>query len=150
MEDFHAPQSKIHVIARAILLQGEKVILCRVKGEEKFFLPGGHVENGETIKQALVRELEEEIGSYEYRLSAFAGVCEGTFSREKGVLQQEVNILFEIHMPEGEISSKEGHIEFICIDRTILNECEIMPTGIKEGVLEWLDRKVPFFKEFQE
>ena len=150
MQNFHAPQSRIHVIARAILLQDDKIVLCRVKGEEKFFLPGGHVENGETIKQALLRELEEEIGSYDYQLIAFAGVCEGIFSGEKDALQQEVNLLFEVHMSGGQIISKEDHIEFISMDRAALEECEIMPTGIKEGMLEWLDHKMPFFREFQE
>lgn len=150
MQNFHTPKSQIHVIARAILLQGEKIVLCRVKGEEKFFLPGGHVENGETVKRALLRELDEEVGSYNYQLGAFAGVCEGIFSNEKDTLQQEVNLLFEVHMSEGQIVSKEDHIEFISMDKAALDECEIMPTGIKEGILEWLDRNAPFFREFQE
>lgn len=149
MQSFQAPQSKIHVITRAILIQEEQIVLCRAKGREKFFLPGGHVENGETVKQALLRELEEELGSHEYRLGAFAGVCEGIFPTEKGIFQQEVNLLFEVHIPKGKILSKESHIEFICIDKTALGKYDVMPLGIKEGMIEWMSNEVPFFREFQ-
>ncbi len=150
MKNFRAPQSQIHVIARAILFQEENIVLCRVKGEEKFFLPGGHVENGETVKQALLRELQEEIGVYEYQIGTLAGVCEGIFSSEENTFQQEVNLLFEVHMPEGKIGSREDHIEFIHIDKASIGKHDIMPHGIKEGIIEWLGRRAPFFREFQD
>ncbi|MEI8103685.1 MAG: hypothetical protein WCG84_02135 [Candidatus Moraniibacteriota bacterium] len=46
MQTFFVLQSKIHPIVRAILLQGDKMVLCRAKGNARFFLPGGHIENG--------------------------------------------------------------------------------------------------------
>ncbi len=56
---FQEPKSHIHLIARGLLLRGDSIILCRVKGAELFFLPGGHIEDGESAKVALLRELCE-------------------------------------------------------------------------------------------
>lgn len=148
MKKFHVPKSKIHVIARAILFQGDDIVLCRPKGKKWLFLPGGHVENGETVRQALVRELEEEIGSHDYQLGSFAGVCEGIFSRGNDILQQEVNFLFEVHMPEGEINSNESHIEFIPANIAALKNYDIMPAGTRELLINWIDRKSICFNEF--
>ena len=151
MKKFNAPESSIHVLVRALLLQGEQIVLCRAKGEEWFFLPGGHVENGEMTRTALLRELGEEIGSYDYTIGDFAGFCEGYFPCKDDLFQHEINIVFEVRVPAGEpIQSKEDHIEFVCVERGALKECVILPNRMKEGIIEWLDRKAPFAKEFQE
>ncbi len=55
------------VIANALLLQGGKVLLARRSPARKAYpdlwsFPGGHVEPGETLEEALVREASEEIG----------------------------------------------------------------------------------------
>jgi ADP-ribose pyrophosphatase YjhB (NUDIX family) len=50
--------------ARAIIIEGDKIlVMYRNKyGSEYFTLVGGRVNDGETIEQALVRELKEETG----------------------------------------------------------------------------------------
>lgn len=40
----------------------KKVLLAQAIGEKNTFLPGGHIEFGESAKDALVREIEEELG----------------------------------------------------------------------------------------
>ena len=52
----------IEVIARGVCVQEGKILLCRAKGGATTYLPGGHVEFGETGRQALVREVKEEMG----------------------------------------------------------------------------------------
>ena len=46
--------------AAGIIIRDQKLLVERSKGKEFFVSPGGKLENGETPKQALVRELMEE------------------------------------------------------------------------------------------
>lgn len=145
---FQGPKSHIHLIARGLLFQEDNVILCRVKNAEWFFLPGGHIEDGESAKVALLRELREEIGDGNYNSASFIGVCENIFSLEKNVFQHEMNIVFVIDVPKSvELKTKEDHIEFISVSKNDLKTYKILPISLKAGVIEWLHSSNPFFKE---
>jgi ADP-ribose pyrophosphatase YjhB (NUDIX family) len=48
-------------VASAIIFEQGRVAIMRVRrnGSERFFLPGGGIEDGETAEQALLREIVE-------------------------------------------------------------------------------------------
>jgi 8-oxo-dGTP pyrophosphatase MutT (NUDIX family) len=48
--------------ARAIITQGQYMLVCQGMREAFLHLAGGHIEEGETPETALRRELQEEIG----------------------------------------------------------------------------------------
>jgi 8-oxo-dGTP pyrophosphatase MutT (NUDIX family) len=145
---YQAPESHIHNIARCLLVHGEEVILCRVKNEKWFFLPGGHIEDGESARTTLLRELREELGNNEYKITSFVGVCESIFLLEEGVSQHEIDIVFKVDVPSGfKINTTEEHIEFVSVKKKDLKDFKILPTTLKEGLLEWLENEKPFFKE---
>jgi len=52
----------IEFIARAVIRKDGEILLAHKRGESNTFLPGGHVESGEYAKDALSRELAEELG----------------------------------------------------------------------------------------
>ena len=54
----------VEVVGSAIIEDGEgKILLVRSpKWHDKWLMPGGHIEPGEKIKQALLREAQEEVG----------------------------------------------------------------------------------------
>ena len=145
---YRGPESHIHLIARGLLLRGENVILCRAKGADWFFLPGGHIEDGEPSKIALARELHEEISGGEYSVSSFLGACENIFLLEEGVLQHEMNIVFAVDVTgDVEPKAKEDHIEFVAIPKSTLKDQKILPTAIKAGIISWIGNGQLFFNE---
>lgn len=58
-----------------IFIKDNKVLLARVRGYSNTFLPGGHIEFGESAKDALKREIEEELG-VSCAVGSFLGVVE--------------------------------------------------------------------------
>lgn len=148
MTKFQGPNSRIHLIARGFLVHGEEIILCRVKDAKWFFLPGGHIEDGESARVALSRELQEEIGANDYKITSFIGICENIFPLEENILQHEINIIFKVDVPhELKVDTKEDHIEFVSIAKKNLKDYKILPAPLKDGLIEWLDKEKSFFKE---
>lgn len=150
MKNFIASQSHIHIIARGLLVRKDMVVLCRVKGSQSFFLPGGHVENGESARTALARELSEEIGVGDYRIFDFLGVCENIFLLKEDILQHEINLVFNVEVPDNfSVHSQEDHIEFVSVRKQELRGCKILPVSMKDGILEWLENGKQFFKDIK-
>lgn len=148
MTKFQGPNSHIHLITRGFLVHGEEIILCRVKDAKWFFLPGGHIEDGESARVALSRELQEEIGVSDYKITSFIGICENIFPLEEGILQHEINIVFKVDVPhELKVDTKEDHIEFVSIAKKNLKDYKILPAPLKDGLIEWLNNEKPFLKE---
>ena len=51
---------KFEVVA-GIIQRGNKVLMCRSRGCEHYYLPGGKINLGESLEEALIRECKEEI-----------------------------------------------------------------------------------------
>lgn len=134
--------SSIEVIARAIITDesGEKMLFCSPKNEEYFYLPGGHVEFGETAVSALVRELYEETeadtSSAEFR---FAGAHENIFT-EDDEPHHEVNLYFEVSdvfSGEAEIVSAEDDLSFKWIPLENIVEFPVLPPELGPALSRW-------------
>ena len=53
---------KVIETANWILRDGENILSVRSHGRDRFYLPGGKVDPGETARQAVQREIAEELG----------------------------------------------------------------------------------------
>ena len=100
----------IETIARGVCVVEGKILLCKAKGGKTTYLPGGHIEFGETGRQALVREIKEELG-LDSSTGAFLGVVENSFLQH-GAPHSEINLVYELSLPKGGIKAQEDWIEF--------------------------------------
>lgn len=57
----------VRIAARAIVLKGDKILMLYTERYNDYTLPGGGVDQGEDIKQGLIRELQEETGAKNIR-----------------------------------------------------------------------------------
>ena len=118
----------IEVIARGVCVQDGKILLCRAKGGATTYLPGGHIEFGETGRQALVREVKEELG-VDAETGAFLGVVENTFNQH-GKPHAEINLVYELKLPmTTSAQAQEDWIEFEWRDRAHLDD--LLPAAFR-------------------
>ena len=119
----------IETIARGVCVRDGKLLLCRAKGGNYTYLPGGHIELGETGRQALVREVREELG-VSSEAGAFLGVVESSFLQH-GKPHSEINLVYELDIGLEEVSSREDWIEFEWCILEELDEANLLPAAFR-------------------
>ena len=129
----------IETIARGVCVRDGKLLLCRAKSGSSTYLPGGHIEFGETGRQALVREVKEELG-VESSTGAFLGVVENAFLQH-GKPHAEINLVYELKLGTGDrgmgngelptLQSQEDWIEFEWCDLNRLAEANLLPPAFR-------------------
>lgn len=88
------------IIARAVIRHEDQILLARQRTKSWWFLPGGHVEPGERVEAALVREVAEELGT-DAKIAGFIGLVEHSYV-EDGVTHHELNLVFEVSLVNNE------------------------------------------------
>jgi 8-oxo-dGTP pyrophosphatase MutT (NUDIX family) len=129
----------IETIARGICVRNGKILLCRAKGGSSTYLPGGHIEFGETGREALVREIKEELG-VDSRAGRFLGALENSFLQH-GKRHAEINLVYELIVEEGvadEPAAVEDWIEFEWVPLDGLDGANLLPTAFRVSS-QWPD-----------
>jgi len=151
----------IECIARAIIEEDGKFLLCRgrnISGLEpefansNWFFPGGHIEEGESAPEALMRELVEELGE-ESEVVRFLGASENKFEKD-GRAVHEINLVFEVALSNQQIrgsainlicKSQEDHLEFAWLARDELRDAIVLPASLRDAVLAMDGNLKPFW-----
>ena len=108
-------EQHIETIARGVCVKGGKVLLCLPKDRSYSYLPGGHIEFGETGREALVREIKEETG-LDATAGELLGVVESSFV-QKGERHCEINLIYEMSLRGSRSSRGLRSLEdWICFD----------------------------------
>jgi 8-oxo-dGTP diphosphatase len=122
----------IEFIARGVLIDSSRILLCRNIAGGYYYLPGGHVEHGEPAAAALRRELQEE-GAIAATIGPCLLVHESSFEA-RGRKYHEINVVFHVERFEPEakaIASVEPDISLDWIDLASVVDLDVRPDAIK-------------------
>ena len=119
----------IEIVVRGVCISNGHLLVCRNITRGNIYLPGGHVEWGETSPQALVREWHEELA------------CPCTPTRFLGILEQryadtcELGLYFFCDCPSLDSSrlilSSEPHIAFDWLPLDELPSSSLLPAPLR-------------------
>ena len=133
------PDTTIRNAARALIIRDDRILLLRkhdaVKGE-RFALPGGAQELGETLQQALNRECREEIGT---DVTILDLVHVADYFKPRATVppstRQLVEFLFSCEVP-GNYRAHNGHrpdkhqIEVVWTPLNVLPDIPLLPLSL--------------------
>ena len=138
-------KNEFEIIVRGLVMKRGRILVCKSEGRDYFFLPGGHVEFGENMRKALLREFKEELGIKPQK-TRFIGNVENIF-HQRGRLNHEINFIFlcEINEDEDDVTPKEDHLSFRWFLPHDLIEEKFVPPALRNAILKWLSDKKPFF-----
>ena len=145
--------------AVAIISYDDKILFQKRKKDEFWALPGGKIRLGETTKDAITRELKEELGLVNFNVSDVATVSEYFFEFGKDKYHQfifghKVSVLDSewIFKDETFIGIEEPeNLEFKWFELNELETEPIKPDFLKEQLENLSSKEVQFttYKEEQ-
>lgn len=138
---------KIHVQSRAVIIKEGHILLCKTVGlmPDFYFLPGGHIEHGESAKDALIRELAEEVG-FSFTISRFLGCMEYSFdprlTTHAKCHTHEYSFIFETSSqalpgPAIPLKQQEKTIEISWIPWPAIEQIDLRPEPFKTLLAKW-------------
>ncbi len=146
-----------HNLSRLVILSNDYILLAKAKmenGEEFYFLPGGHVEYNEAIKNAAIRELKEEMGvdAKDVHEIKLIGVFETSWGNKENP-HHEINFISKCNIGtlncDRDVISQEDHLSFEWKKLNELDAVHLLPKDFKNLIPEWIAKNINeshFFK----
>ncbi len=140
----------IHTLARAVIIDQGHILLAHHPSWKQghYYLPGGHIEHGESAQQSVLRELDEEMG-LSFTIQRFLGCLEYSFQANLGTKvchTHEYNFLFlatSSELKAGVIPpQKEEHVAFAWIPLENLASTNLLPTPLIQLIPAWSEQNL--------
>ena len=139
-------KNNIHILSRAVIIDQNYILLCKTLDIDFnfYYLPGGHVENGESVEAALLRELLEESGAV-CTTKRFLGCFEHSFKPGTNSIchNHEYNFIFEAESNSlklhNTIPQLEDHIQLMWIPFAKIDQIDFRPVPLKRLLPRWLN-----------
>ena len=129
--------------ACGIIKQNNKFLIMKVNKTDYYHLPGGHVELGETSKEAVIRELKEEVGCDVKEATLFALQENFWLSDEKQyhgiefyyIVEPDVCLEQLDHEAIEKDKGEDKLLEFKWVTVDELKKIDLRPANVKELLL---------------
>lgn len=137
-------QMKFKYRVSAIFIRDNKLLVNKYD-DNSYCLPGGSVEIGETSKEAILRELKEEI-NLNFEILSFAGIAENFFTNLKGQKTHSIDFYYYVKLVDDKdyefidynrIENDKGRIvehKFSWININKLNEIQLLPLEVRDKI----------------
>lgn len=112
-----------------VLEHNGKYLAVKINGNDFFCLPGGHVELGEDTDQAVLREMEEELG-YKVEIKNLIAINQNFFYTEEGKTFHEIGFYYVVNAVD------ERNVNFNDFEREELDKGKI-----QHLVFKWFTKK---------
>ena len=130
----------IEIIARGVCVKNKKILLCFGRKSGIAYLPGGHIDFGENGRQALEREIDEEMGLTS-EADQLLGCCEHWFMQD-GERHAEINLVYKLDVdgvdPEKAPEAVESWIGFMWQPLKKLDDVNFEPAELGGCLMEWM------------
>jgi len=137
---------KFEIRVRGIIEKNNNFLVCKHKDKNKdyYFLPGGHVEFGETGEKAIIRELKEELVISIKNVSLIGGM-EDIFTKENGEKHHDINLFYNIYFNNVKDKSKEDEIDFVFLNQKDFLSKKVYPLALPKAIIQWQKDKKLFW-----
>jgi len=118
--------------ARCFIKRDNNILLCHLKSEDFYFLPGGSVEFQEEIYDAIYREFLEEMGidRKDIKIKNLMAIMEVIYDDVHGV-----DNIFEVEISQDiNITSIESYIDFKWINMNDIEKIDLKPSSLKQWI----------------
>lgn len=133
------------VVGAVILNSENKVLICRsTEWDAKYIIPGGHIEAGEKLEEALIREVKEETALEIYEIKLLS-LKESVYSKS---FDQKKHFIFIDYLCRTDSAEIELNDEFDAYEWISLTELDDynLEDFVKSLLKEFRDNNQPKYK----
>ncbi len=135
------------LLTRAIIVQNNNILLCKnIKNpaHSYYFLPGGHVEQGESPEKALEREVHEEIGREILAIKKIVEF-ENVFEEDGKTYDEYTYVYLTTLKDYKNIEGLEGHLAFEWIPLNIVMNIDFKPEEARANIIKSIEENIEFW-----